>query len=140
MSFEEMKHALLRPESWNSEQSVELIETHLSCLFLVGDRAYKLKKPVDFGFVDFSTLERRKFFCEEELRLNQRTAAELYRGVRSITGTVNSPRLEGEGPILDYVVEMERFASGRFGFSLGARWALDVRTFRSTRRIHRSVP
>ncbi|HUG20149.1 MAG TPA: AAA family ATPase, partial [Planctomycetaceae bacterium] len=136
MSFEELKHSLLRPECWNSDRPVELIETHLSCLFLVGDRAYKLKKPVDFGFVDFTTLEQRKFYCEEELRLNQRTAAELYRGVRTITGTVDSPRLDGDGPVLDYVVEMERFSQD----DLLSRWERDGRlTFEHMDQLAESI-
>ena len=57
---------------------VELIETHISWVLLAGDYAYKLKKPVDLGFLDFSTLERRAHFCAEELRINRRLAPDLY--------------------------------------------------------------
>jgi hypothetical protein len=56
---------------------VELVETHISWVFLAGDRVYKVKKPVDLGFLDFTTLERRRFFCEEEIRLNRRLDARL---------------------------------------------------------------
>ena len=57
-----------------SVSRIELLETHISWVFLAGDFAYKLKKPVDLGFVNFSTLERRRHFCDEELRLNRRLA------------------------------------------------------------------
>ncbi len=70
--------------------AVELIETHISVVLLAGEFAYKLKKPVDLGFLDFSTLARRQFFCQEELRLNRRLAPALYLGVVPITGSVAS--------------------------------------------------
>ena len=59
-------------------ERVELIETHISWVFLAGDWVYKVKKPVDLGFLDFTTLERRRFFCEEEVRLNQRLTRDVY--------------------------------------------------------------
>ena len=91
---------------------VELVETHISWVFLAGDFAYKLKKPLDFGFLDFSTLERRRHFCHEELRLNQRFAPQLYLEVVSIGGCPEHPRLNGE-PVLDYAVRMKRFPACR---------------------------
>ena len=57
---------------------LRLIETHISWIILTGDYAYKIKKPVDFGFLDFSTLEKRRFYCAEELRLNRRFAPQIY--------------------------------------------------------------
>jgi hypothetical protein len=87
---------------------VELIETHISWVLLAGDFAYKLKKPVDLGFLDFSTLAARSHFCEEELRLNRRTAPELYLEVVPIGGTPEDPRL-GAAPAIDYAVKMRRF-------------------------------
>ena len=90
---------------------VELIETHISSVLLAGEFAYKLKKPVDLGFVDFSSLERRKHFCEEELRLNRRGAPSLYIDVVPITGDIRGPRVgHGPGPIIEYAVRMRRFA------------------------------
>ena len=68
-------------------QDFRVIETHISHVLLTGDYAYKIKKPVDFGFLDFSSLARRKHFCEEELRLNRRLADNLYLDVVAITGT-----------------------------------------------------
>lgn len=89
--------------------TVRVIETHISGVLLAGEYAYKVKKPVDFGFVDFSTLDRRRYFCEEELRLNRRFAPELYLDVVAIHGTPGAPRLDGEGPVLEYAVRMTRF-------------------------------
>jgi uncharacterized protein len=88
---------------------VDLLETHISWVFLAGDFAYKIKKPVDLGFVDFSTLERRRFFCEEELRLNRRLAADLYLDVLPITGSPDAPQIGGEGTPFEFCVRMRRF-------------------------------
>jgi aminoglycoside phosphotransferase family enzyme/predicted kinase len=91
---------------------VEVIETHISSVLLAGDRAYKLKKPVAIGFLDFSTLERRRFFCEEEVRLNRRTAPDLYLAVVPITAERGRPQVAGRGNVLEYAVCMRRFATG----------------------------
>ena len=66
-------------------ETVEVHQTHISVVFLAGSFAYKIKKPVDLGFIDYSTLERRRHFCEEEVRLNRRLAAEVYLGVVPMT-------------------------------------------------------
>jgi hypothetical protein len=90
----------------------ECIETHISWVLLTREFAYKLKKPVRLPFVDYSTLERRLHFCEEELRLNRMLAPGLYLGVSRITGTPDAPALDGDGPVLDYAVRMKRFPPG----------------------------
>ena len=90
----------------------ELCETHISLVLLAGDYAYKFKKAVDFGFLDFSTLARRAHFCAEELRLNRRFAPDLYLDVVAVRGTPAAPRLDGEGPIIEYAVRMRRFPDG----------------------------
>jgi aminoglycoside phosphotransferase family enzyme/predicted kinase len=90
---------------------VTLIQTHISSVLLAGEFAYKLKKPVAFGFVDFSTLQARQHFCEEEVRLNRRTAQQLYVDVVRITGAESAPRLGGRGPAIEYAVRMRRFAT-----------------------------
>lgn len=90
--------------------SVELIETHISWVLLTGLRAYKIKKPVDLGFVDFTTLKKRHDFCHDELRLNQRLAPHLYLDVVTITGSVESPEINGTGPVIDYAVCMLQFS------------------------------
>ena len=89
--------------------AVGVIETHISVVLLAAERAYKLKKPVDLGFVDFTTLPRRRHFCREELRLNRRLAPQLYLSVLAVTGSMRAPRLGGRGRAIDYAVEMRRF-------------------------------
>ncbi|MCB1880938.1 MAG: hypothetical protein KDI54_12945, partial [Gammaproteobacteria bacterium] len=91
---------------------VELIETHISSVILAGEFAYKIKKPLDLGFLDFSTLERRRFCCEEELRLNRRLTENLYLQVVKITGTWDRPALETNGEVIEYAVKMRRFQGG----------------------------
>ena len=86
------------------------IETHISSVLLAGDFAYKVKKPIDLGFLDFSTLERRHFCCQEEVRLNRRLAPSIYLGVVPITGSLDHPSLAGRGEIIDYAVRMRRFS------------------------------
>jgi len=102
--------ALIDPALYpHPSTEVRLMETHISWILLTGLRAYKIKKPVDFGFVDFTTLERRRRFCEEELRLNRRLAPDLYLDVVAITGTPEKPILEGSGSPIEYAVCMMQF-------------------------------
>jgi aminoglycoside phosphotransferase family enzyme/predicted kinase len=102
--------ALLEPARYDHPVStVELIETHISWVLLTGSFAYKIKKPVNFGFLDFSTLEKRRFYCEEELRLNRRFAPQLYLDVTSIGGTPQHPVLNGDGAAIEYAVKMRQF-------------------------------
>lgn len=90
----------------------ELVETHISWILLTPALAYKLKKPVHLSFVDYSTLERRRHFCEEEVRLNQHLAPALYLGISRVTGTPDAPDLDGAGETLDWAVRMRRFPPG----------------------------
>jgi aminoglycoside phosphotransferase family enzyme/predicted kinase len=87
----------------------KVIETHISYVLLDGYHAYKIKKPVDLGFVNFTSLEKRKFYCGEEIRLNKRLAADLYIGVITITGPAKKPEINGKGRILEYAVKMKQF-------------------------------
>ena len=89
--------------------AVEVVETHISWVLLAGDYAYKIKKPLDLGFLDFSTLEKRHRFCNEELRLNRRLAPQLYLEVVAITGTPEAPELNGAGAPIEYAVKMAQF-------------------------------
>ncbi|MEW6690372.1 MAG: AAA family ATPase, partial [Pseudomonadota bacterium] len=91
-------------------QEVEVVETHISWVLLAGEYAYKLKKPVRLAFLDFSTLEARKRFCEEELRLNRRTAPGLYLEVVPIVQGAGGPALGGAGEAIEYALKMRRFA------------------------------
>lgn len=87
----------------------QLIETHISWVILTGNFVYKIKKPVNFGFLDFSTLEKRHFYCEEELRLNRRLAPEIYLDVMEIKGTPENPSFTGTGDTIEYAVKMLQF-------------------------------
>jgi len=105
--------ALQCPAVWpDPVDRIELIETHASWVLLAGDTALKIKKPVDFGFLDFSTLQRRRHFCEEEIRLNRRTAPMIYRDVVEISGTPEKPEIGGTGAAIEYAVRMHRFDPG----------------------------
>jgi aminoglycoside phosphotransferase family enzyme/predicted kinase len=89
--------------------SVVVLETHISYVLLTGPYAYKIKKPVSLPFLDFSTLDFRKHYCDEELRINRRLASELYLGVVPITGTFDEPRMNGDGKAIEYAVKMIQF-------------------------------
>ena len=88
---------------------VQVIETHISWILLAGKFAYKIKKAVDLGFLDYTKLAARKQYCAEEIRLNRRTAPELYLDVVALGGTPDAPVFGGE-PAFEYAVRMRRFA------------------------------
>lgn len=92
--------------------SINLIETHISWVLLTGSFVYKIKKPVNFGFLDFSTLEKRHYFCQEELRLNRRFTEDLYLDVVPITGTAEYPEIGGDGQAIEYAVKIRQFPAG----------------------------
>ncbi|QWT45737.1 bifunctional aminoglycoside phosphotransferase/ATP-binding protein [Azospira inquinata] len=98
----------------------QMIETHASFLLLAGDYAYKIKKPLNLGFLDYSTLAARRHCCEEEIRLNRRMAPSIYLDVQAIFGTPEAPHLTGAGAPLEYAVRMGRFPQeGLFDRMLG---------------------
>ena len=86
-----------------------VLETHISLILLSGPWAWKFKKPVNFGFVDFSTPALRLRYCEEEIRINRRTAPDLYVDVQTVRGRVEAPHFGGSGPLLTHAVRMRRF-------------------------------
>ena len=110
MNLPDLIAQLRRPESYpHSPDNVEVHQTHISVVFLAGDRAYKTKKPVDFGFVDYSTLRRRKHFCRREVDLNRRLAPGVYRGIVPITGDPDTGLMvDGDGTVREWAVQMER--------------------------------
>jgi uncharacterized protein len=93
-------------------ENIQVLETHISHVLLAGDYAYKIKKPVRLGFVDFTSLAVRRFYCDEELRLNRRTAPQLYLSVVPITGSAPAVHVGGGGPVVEYAVRMRRFDQG----------------------------
>ena len=101
---------LCRPEAFDHPAGdLVLRETHISWVILSGDYAYKIKRPVDFGFLDFSTLDKRRHFCDRELALNRRFAPELYLAVVPVTEGAKGPEISGKGKVIDYAVKMQRF-------------------------------
>ena len=133
------------PRSHGSTDPVEIIRTHISEIFLVGDRAFKMKRAVKLPYVDFSTFTLRQEACQEEVSLNRMTAPGLYLGVRYITREGDGRlAFDGEGPRVEPVVEMVRFAQE----SLFDRMAVDgaltpdlmTATARAIARFHRSAP
>jgi aminoglycoside phosphotransferase family enzyme/predicted kinase len=90
---------------------VQHMATHISHVLLTGEFAYKIKKPLDLGFLDFSTLDKRLHACQEEVRLNRRLAPDFYLGVVPITGTPAAPHLNGGGAPFEYAVKMRQFPS-----------------------------
>jgi len=106
----EMVRGLMKPKAYPHRCSeIKLVETHISWVFLTGDFAYKLKKPLDLGFLNFSELKQREFYCHEELRLNSRTAPEIYLEVVPVCGSPKEPRVHGEGEAFEYAVRMKQF-------------------------------
>lgn len=106
----ELIKSLLQPDVYDhSIKATQLIETHISWVILTGDFVYKIKKPCNLGFLDFSTLEKRRFYCYEELRLNRRLASSLYLEVMPITGRPEQPDLHGNGRIIEYAIKMVQF-------------------------------
>ncbi|MFC1664518.1 AAA family ATPase [Pseudomonadota bacterium] len=102
--------ALTEPSVYNHPvDTIEIIETHISYVLLTGKFVYKIKKPVDLGFVNFTTLQKRKFFCQEEIRLNKRTAPNLYLNTVAIGGTAHAPILGDRTKAIEYAVKMRQF-------------------------------
>ncbi len=105
---EEVIEALMKPEAYpHKVGEVVLVQTHISFVFLTGDYVYKVKKPVDFGFLDFTTLEKRLHYCREELRVNRALAGEIYLDVVPITRNERGEiKVEGDGEVIEYAVKM----------------------------------
>jgi aminoglycoside phosphotransferase family enzyme len=100
--------ALMKPEAYDEEPGrVELVQTHISFVFLTKNYVYKVKKAVNLGFLDFTTLEKRRFFCEKELELNRRLCRDMYLEVVPINRS-NGIKIKGEGETVEYAVKMKR--------------------------------
>lgn len=118
--------ALSRPEAYpHDRDDFAVHQTHISVVFLAGSCAYKVKKPVDLGFVDFTTLERRRFFCEEEVRLNRRLAEDVYLGVVPIVEAGEWLAVDGDGPAVEWAVKMRRLPADATFLDILERGDLD---------------
>jgi uncharacterized protein len=93
--------------------SVYLKQTHVSLLFITDNFVYKIKKPVDFGFLNFTTLDRRRFYCNEEVVLNRRLCPDVYLDVVEVRASPHGATIDGEGTIIDYAVKMKRLPEER---------------------------
>jgi hypothetical protein len=100
--------ALMKPEAYDEDPGhIELVQTHISFVFLTRNFVYKVKKAVDLGFLDFTTLEKRRFFCEKELELNRRLCEGMYLEVVPINRS-NVIKIKGKGETVEYAVKMKR--------------------------------
>ncbi len=136
---------LTRPATYGIASPVETMETHISRIFLAGDRAFKMKRAVRLPYADFSTPDLRLAACRKEVELNSRTAPRLYLGVRLITrGSDGRPAFDGSGELLDAVVEMMRFDQSALLDRMAEAGALTpdlmTRTARMIARFHRDAP
>jgi uncharacterized protein len=137
--------ALRDPLRWpHAVDNIRVIETHISWVLLTGAFAYKIKKPRNLGFLDYSTLAQRSHFCHEELRVNRRFAPALYLEVVAITGTPAAPSVGGDGVAIEYAVRMRQFdddalLAGRAGQRRIAA-ALWVQLGRDIARVHAALP
>ena len=109
-----MVEALLQPEAYPHQVAgVELVETHVSYLFLTGEHVYKVKKPVDYGFLDFTTLDKRRYFCHQEVALNRRMSPEVYLGVSEVRQHQGRYTIDGPGVTVEYAVKMRQLPRQR---------------------------
>ena len=114
MSLPPLIAALLSPAAFPERPDiVKLVQTHISYVFILPDVVYKIKKPVNLGFLDFTTLEKRRFFCEEEARLNSRLGPDVYIGVVPITFSGGKAQVNGLGAAVEYAVKMRRISDKR---------------------------
>jgi aminoglycoside phosphotransferase family enzyme len=106
----ELVQALLDPKAYpeTQPQRIELVQTQMSFVFLTGDYVYKVKKPVNLGYLDYTTLDRRQFYCQREVELNQRLCPDAYLGVVPITQRQGDTFVEGQGEVIEYAVKMRR--------------------------------
>ena len=137
--------SLLKSEAYPDKVTgVELIQTHVSYIFLTDQHVYKIKKPVDFGFLNFSTIDRRRFYCNEEVRLNRRLCPDIYEGVVELRETAQGAAFHGDGAIIDYAVKMRRLPADKMLDKLVAAGIITPATMRKVSRViaefHRNAP
>jgi len=105
---------LLKPQAYpHKPQKIELVQTQMSFIFLTGEYVYKVKKPVNLGYLDYTTLEKRHFFCRQELELNRRLCPDVYLAVIPIVEEKGELRIEGQGKAIEYAVKMKKLPGER---------------------------
>ncbi len=106
--------ALLKAQAYpHNPQKIEMVQTQMSFVLLAGEHVYKIKKPVNLGYLDYTTLEKRHFFCQQELELNRRLCPDAYLAVVPIVKEGRGFRIEGQGKAIEYAVKMRRLPRGR---------------------------
>jgi len=106
--------ALLKPQAYpHKPQKIELVQTQMSFIFIAGEYVYKIKKPVNLGYLDYTTLEKRHFFCRQELKLNRRLCPDAYLAVVPIVEEKGELRIEGRGKAIEYAVKMKQLPQDR---------------------------
>nr|WP_218576426.1 bifunctional aminoglycoside phosphotransferase/ATP-binding protein [Pseudomonas sp. SLFW] len=125
-------------------EQFQVIETHISWVLLTGPYVYKIKKPMNFGFLDFTTLSAREHFCQQELKLNQRLTNDLYLDVLPITGTADAPQLGGEGEAIEFALKIRQFPQDGLLSTLQAKGELTTAHIddiaRQIAEFHMSTP
>ncbi len=114
MTRKTINRALLNPEAYpHKPQKIELVQTQMSFIFLTGEYVYKIKKAVNLGYLDYTTLDKRHFFCYQELELNRRLCPGAYLAVVPIVGKKAGLRIEGQGKAIEYAVKMKQLPRDR---------------------------
>jgi uncharacterized protein len=128
--------SLLKPEAYpEPTNKVEMVQTHVSWIFLTDSHAYKIKKPVDFGFLNFSTIDRRRFYCNEEVKYNSRLCPDIYEGVVELRQTPGGASFQDIGQVIDYAVKMKRLPAERMLDRLIINNAVSVSELRDVARV-----
>jgi aminoglycoside phosphotransferase family enzyme/predicted kinase len=128
--------SLLKPDAYPEPTScVELVQTHVSYIFLTDRFAYKIKKSVDFGFLNFSTIDRRRYYCNEEVRLNSRLCPDIYEGVVEVRANSSGAAFHGSGQLIDYAVKMKRLPADQMLDHLVANRCVTSSDMKSISRV-----
>jgi len=137
--------SLLKTEAYPEPTStVSMVQTHVSWIFLTDKHAYKVKKPVDFGFLNFSTIDRRRFYCNEEVKYNSRLCPDIYIGVVELRGFQGGAAFHGDGPVIDYAVKMKRLPAERMLDQLVVKNSVSTSDMKAVAHViaefHRTAP
>ena len=136
---------LQKPDSYDHPTTqFSVIETHISYVILTGTYVYKIKKPLNLEFLNFSTLAKRLFYCQEEIRLNKKMAPDIYLEVVKITGDYHNPKINGNGKTIEYAVKMCEFPQDAIFAQLLDKQQLTLDMIRQTAQriaqFHESAP